>query len=459
MSTICTDFIHGLQYGDIPESARHTGRRLLLDTLGAAAAGSTTAASRILRDHAAAFHGAGAAGARLIFDGRRVAPQGAALAGAGTIDAVDAHDGHRLTKGHAGVTVLPALLAFTDEIAPCGGAEFLTRLVLGYEIATRAGIALHATVADYHTSGAWNALAAAAIGTRALALSPAQTAHALGIAEYYGPRSQMMRVIDHPTMLKDGSAMGAMSGVSAALLAAEGFTGAPALTVAGNDVADLWRDLGQRWRIEEHYVKAYPLCRWAQPAVEAVLALRREAGGDGLGAARIRRVTVHSFAEAVRLATRRPESTDAAQYSLPFPVAAALLRGRLGVAEIDGAGLTDPEVLALSEAMVLVEDPGYSRRFPAERWAHAEIELSDGRRLVSDPCVARGDPEAPLGDDVLTDKFHDLSAGILPPERGTALAAACWSIDRREGLGDFLEGVLEQPASRRTRTSCSNLLR
>src|SRR3546814_7494741 len=84
---------------------------------------------------------------------------------------------------------------------------------------------------------AWNALAAAAMGARALRLDPAQTAHALGIAEYYGPRSPMMRVIDHPTMLKDDSDMGAMSGVSAELLSAAGFTGAPADTEMGEAVA------------------------------------------------------------------------------------------------------------------------------------------------------------------------------------------------------------------------------
>src|SRR3546814_2709957 len=98
-------------------------------------------------------------------------PPAAALAGAGCIDALDAHDGHRLTKGHAGVTVVPALLAFCDEAARCNGAEFLTRLVLGYEVATRAGIALHATAADYHTSGAWNALAAAALDRKSTRLN------------------------------------------------------------------------------------------------------------------------------------------------------------------------------------------------------------------------------------------------------------------------------------------------
>jgi len=443
-------FIHDLRPGDIPERVRHAGRRLLLDTLGTAAAGSTTEASRILRDHAARFHAAGSgdAAARLLFDGRRVALPGAAMAGAGTIDAVDAHDGHRLTKGHAGVTVVPALLAFGDETAPCDGAELLTRLVLGYEIATRAGIALHATAADYHTSGAWNALAAAAIGARALDLSAEQTAHALGIAEYYGPRSPMMRVIDHPTMLKDGSTFGALSGTTAALLAAAGFTGAPAATMSDGAVTDLWNDLGARWRIEEQYVKAYPVCRWAQPAVEAVLALRR---AQAFAPQDIARVTIHSFTEAVRLATRRPQSTDAAQYSLPFPAAAALVHGRLGMAEIDGAGLQDPQVLALSEAMVLVEDPGYAARFPAERWAHAEIALKDGRVLRSEPCPARGDPEVPFSDAEMIAKFHELADPALGIARAGRLADACLAIDREADLHGFLELVLTAPDDTRER--------
>lgn len=433
------DFIHALRFADIPESARQAARRLLLDTLGCAAAGSLTAASRILRDHAAGHHGAGTTGARLLFDGRRVSAPGAALAGAGTIDAVDAHDGHRLTKGHAGVTVLPALLALTDEMAPCGGGEFLTRLVLGYEIATRAGIALHATVPDYHTSGAWNALAAAALGARALDLSHDATAHALGIAEYYGPRSQMMRVIDHPTMLKDGSTLGAMAGVSAALLAAEGFTGAPAVTVTAEAVAETWGDLGRRWRIEEQYIKAYPVCRWAQPAVEAVLSLKQ---AHDFAARDIVGVTVHSFTEAVRLATRRPATTDAAQYSLPFPVAAALLRGRLGLAEIDGPGLSDPEVLVLSEAMELVEEQDYCARFPAERWAHAVVDLADGRRLVSAPCPARGDPEAPFSDAEVETKFRELASPLLGDGLCGTLIAACRTIDGEGESRGLVDKVL-----------------
>src|SRR5881392_573109 len=78
--------------------------------------------------------------ARLLFDGRRAGIAGAAFAGATTIDALDAHDGHVLTKGHAGVALLPALLALIDAARPgetaakVDGREFVTCLVLGYEI-------------------------------------------------------------------------------------------------------------------------------------------------------------------------------------------------------------------------------------------------------------------------------------------------------------------------------------
>lgn len=134
--------------------------------------------------------------------------RGAALAGGQMIDSMDCHDGHVLCKGHVGVVVFPAMLALIggDYTADrVDGREFLTSLVLGYEIATRAGIALHNTVCDFHSSGAWNTLACAALGARLMRLDPHQTWHALGIAEYHGPRSQIMRVVDHPTMIKDGS--------------------------------------------------------------------------------------------------------------------------------------------------------------------------------------------------------------------------------------------------------------
>lgn len=382
---------------------RHA-KRCLLDLLGVAAGATQTSLADKARRYVTSQHGGNRP---LLFAPGHASPTGVALHGAWLIDALDAHDGQVLTKGHAGVALLPGLLAL-PEVERLSGLEFLGLLTLGYEIATRAGIALHNTACDYHTSGAWNALGVASIASKLLDLGHEQLHEALGIAEFYGPRSQMMRCIDHPTMLKDGSGWGAMAGVAAALLARDDFTGAPALTVTANEAQGIWADLGQRWYLFEQYFKAYPVCRWAQPAVEAILALR----SDISPAPRIERIEIHTFHEAKRLATRRPTTTEQAQYSLPWSVACAISRGTIDTHSIT-TDLEAASLHALCERVVIIEDTGYNARFPSERWAHARVQMSDGRWLESAPHEARGNPDAPLSDTELTAKYHALANPIL----------------------------------------------
>jgi 2-methylcitrate dehydratase PrpD len=409
-------FVRTMRFDALPAAVVHQAQRCLLDLIGVAAGGSRTSASSIINDYAASQMTSRNAEARLLFDGRRASRAGAAFAGASTIDALDAHDGHVLTKGHAGVAVLPALLAAIDGGAACDAREFLASLVLGYEIGTRAGIVLHASVADYHCSGAWNALACAAAAGRLLHLDDAQLREALGIAEYIGPRGQILRVCAHPTMLKDGSSWGAHAGVTAALLAGAGFTGAPAVTIESAEARGLWADLGRRWRIQEQYFKPYPVCRWAQPAIEAALALKRE---HRFAAGEVARVAIESFREAIDLGSqcRSPATTEDAQYSLPYGVAAALVFDGIGAAEVSASAVRDPRVTRLLDAMMLTEDAEFSRRFPAERWARVCVRLRDGRMLVSEPARARGNPENPLTDDELADKYRRLATPVLGAAR------------------------------------------
>ncbi len=450
MTQTLTAFIHDLHAADLPSDVIEQAQRCVLDLIGVAASGRQTKLSGIICDHVATHFSSPDQGARILFDGRRASPVGAALAGGMTIDSLDAHDGHVLTKGHAGAAVFPALLAYVDANPIMSGPEFLTRLVIGYEVATRAGIALHATACDYHTSGAWNALAAAAIGARSLGLSPAQTREALGIAEYHGPRSQMMRCIDHPTMVKDGSGWGAMGGVSAAYLAASGFTGAPALTIESPEVAELWNDLGSHWQIREQYFKRYAVCRWAQPAVEAALALQR---AHHLEVDAIEQIDVFSFHEAVRLASRRPGSTEAAQYSLPFPVAAAVVRGDLMAEDITNPTGCDPQILQLSDSMGLYESDAYNARFPAERWAHAVFRLKDGRTLQSEPHIALGNPENPLSDEDLTAKYQQLTEPALGQEGCDLLYDLTMALDRPSAeLSHFVNALVSPIHSRQAMT-------
>ena len=413
-------FLHDTTLADIPDDVQSFARRCLLDLVGVAAAGRTTQLSAIIHEHAAQHFGAGTKCAPLFFDGRMVSPAGSALALGMTIDSIDAHDGNKFTKGHTGCHQFPALLATMVAEGHDDPEEFLAALIVGYEIATRAGIALHETACDYHTSGAWGAVGVAGLVARVLGLDAATTFEAMGIAEYHGPRSQMMRVIDHPTMLKDGSGWGAMAGVSAGYLAADGFTGAPAVTLNDPAVDHLWSDLGTRWIIFEQYFKPHPVCRWAQPAVEAALTLRREHGFEGEDVAGVR---VETFHEAARLATALPATTEHAQYSLPFSVAAALSRGQLGAAEVTADALADPAIRDLSQRVTIVEDNDHNDAFPGRRFARVTVDLQDGRSFLSADTEPRGDPEDHLTDDEIRKKFAAFAHPVLGTERGGHIEA------------------------------------
>jgi 2-methylcitrate dehydratase PrpD len=273
--------------------------------------------------------------------------------------------------------------------------------------------------ADYHPSGAWNALGAAAVGARRRGLDTGATRHALGIAEYWGPRSPMMRVIDHPSMLKDGSTMGAFAGMVAVELAAGGFTGAPAATVE-LDGGGLWDDLGSRWHIAEQYFKPYPVCRWAQPAIHAAMTLRPQ-----FGDATVKSVRVETFHEAWRLSLRAPAGTDEAQYSLPFPLAAALVHGQVTMAQLDGPGLRDAAVLKLSHAIELSEDGSMSARFPGERVSRVIVELSDAQ---------------------LAKKFWSLAEPVVGPESSAAIEALVAGLGPGMPAGPLLDALLRGPA-------------
>lgn len=424
-------FILETCFEDLPKDVVRDAIRALIDTLGVAAAASQTQLSRIIHAHAASQFGGGRA--TLWQDGRKVSPAGAALANGMSIDSLDAHDGHKLTKGHVGCGVIPAAISVFENEGLSDPLEFLTTITIGYEIGTRAGIALHKSACDYHTSGAWIALATAAMTARSLGLDVEHTREALGIAEYHGPRSQMMRCIDYPTMVKDGSGWGAMAGVSAGYLARDGFTGAPAISMEAEDLGQIWGDLGKRWYIQEQYIKLYPVCRWAQPAVEAVLALVRL---HGITPGLVVGIDVETFHEAKCLAVV-PNNTEQAQYSLPFPVAAAIVRGTVGVAEVSEDGLNDPEIMHLARMVKVSDTDAYNAAFPARRFAKVHIMLSDGRKVSSETTEAQGDPENRLDDSIIAQKFDRLVVPMMGANYAQALRTCLTSLP----IGGDLEAL------------------
>lgn len=422
-------FAHDLTYADLPAEVLAILRRSFTDTMGVAAVGSTTPLSKIARRVAPMIFGAGSAGAaRVLMDGTAVSPAGAAMAGAFTIDSIDAHDGTTPCKGHAGSAVFPAMIAMAQATEqPIDGKRFAEILAVAYEVSYRAGLVQHATCPDYHTSGAWTAVGVAAAGAKLLGGNAEHIRQAAGIGEYHGPRSQMMRCIDHPTMLRDGVGWGAPSGVTAAYLAMEGFTGAPALTCEGEDGRAYWTDLGQGWRVVDHtHYKAYPCCRWAHPSVDAVSDMMKD---NALTHDMIEAVDIRTFHYATRLAGHEPQTQDEFAYSIAFPVAAMIVRGQVGIPELSQEALSDPDILRISRATNLIDDAEMTRISTDKRWAQVSLVLKDGRRIESAARTPRGDADMPLSDSEISTKFQSLSAPILGQQRADEIEGLSGQFD------------------------------
>lgn len=404
-----TEFASSLTWEDIPTGVQRQAKLCLLDTLGAGLAGKTMPLSRIIDNFVATHYGTGQAA---IWGHRRTTSvPGAALSNAAAVDALDIHDGHSLTRGHAGAAIVPAALATLPlQAEPVRLPELLTTITVGYEIAIRAGIALHASVPDYHASGAWNSLGCAAITARRLDLKRTAFLDSLGVAEYHGPRAQSNRVLTHPSMVKDGSAWGAMTGVSAALLAREGFTGAPASTVASPKLADHWSDLGSHWHLLDQYFKPDATCRLAQPATEAARFIKHQYSPQ---LDQINHIEVQTFAAALHLFQGPPTNTEQAQYNLTYPVAAAFVFDRLELAELIPPHIGNPDVRRLISKITIKADDEFTAVFPEKRLARIIVTLENGRRLKSIATESRWEAIAPPSENSLIEKFHRLSRQII----------------------------------------------
>ncbi|MGB3246071.1 MAG: MmgE/PrpD family protein [Sulfitobacter sp.] len=438
-------FIRSLPANDIPQATLERAGLLLLDTLGIAAAAAPMEAGVLARETAFRLYGTATPQdtAWMMFDGRTASLAGASFAAASQTDNLDGHDGFNPTKGHIGVAVVPALVSIAQHLPDLSGRDALAALVVGYEIAGRAGLALHASVADYHTSGAWNTLGVTALAARLRAANASQLREALGIAEYHGPRSQMMREIATPTMLHDGSGMGAMVGISALIMAEMGFTGAPAITVEGADIQNFWTDLGSVWITDQQYIKPYPICRWAHAPIDGALKLRTE---HCITHNEVAHIDIRSFANAVALFPGMPDTTSQAQYSLPFAVGSMIKHGTIGLDQISGEGLEDADVARLVTATHLSVQQNHEDRFPAGRWADITITLKDGRELHSGEINARGGPDSPFSADQIVEKYMTFASPVLGEMRAGLIRDACLSLATEAcNFGNLLAHLKEAP--------------
>ncbi len=427
------DFTLKTRWEDLPAIVQHQAKRCLLDTLGAMIAGTQTPVAGIMRKTALKQFGGDEA--TIMVTGEQVSAAGAALANGFAGNALDIDDGYRNIKGHPGACALPPVLAAAELADGCSGTQFLTALVIAYELGIRAGVIRHATYETYHSSGSWGAIAGSAAAGRVLGLSPKQLFNAMGAAEYHAPIAPMMKGIDRPSMGKDSIGWGCMVAVMSALMAREGFTGVCPLFDDAPDRS--WvENLGKQWEILNLYFKPYTACRWGQPAVAGALKIVRE---QKITPDQIQKIRVRTFEAATRLPNGHPQNTEAAQYNLAFPVAAMLLDGEVGPAQVLPPRLHDPDLLALLDRISTEIDPEFEAEFPAKAPAEVVIETTNGKIFCSGRMEALWEPPDTLPtDDELETKFRWLTRPVIGKVKAQLLIDQIWTAEQWASIEPFI---------------------
>ena len=408
--------VHRTTFSDLPSRTVTATRRDILDTLGATLGGSDAPGVAQMAGLARRWGGLEES-SLLVLGGKLPAPQ-AAMVNATMGHALDFDDTYdRGGQIHPGTSTLAASLAVAESVGGVSGRDFVLAVTLGLDVSCRLALAA-TTDRGWHRTATFGIFGATVAAGKLLGLSVEQLNHALGIA--YSQAAGNRQCIADGALTKRFQAGQAASGaVMAVMLAREGFSGArdvfggrygffPMYQPEGYDLAAITDSLGAQFRGDELSFKSYPCGRGTHAIIDAALDLHQDLGLTDLagGGSEIAKVTVTANAAtyhdqlAPQAKRRRPTQVVEAQFSLPFLVAAALVRGRVGISEV--AGVEDPQVLGLSEAI-----QGALRRDAQAGWARLEVRLTNGRTAARETTGPSGSPDRPLSDDQLEAKFRD----------------------------------------------------
>ena len=421
------------QTAKLPKEVIHHAKRAVIDWYASLLPGSRIPPATLLEEALAdeLDHGR----ARLA-SGRRATVRAAALINGAASHAVEFDDIWRDAVYHPASPVISATLAAAQSQGATG-ERFLRGVIVGYEVSTRIGDAVMPShYRFWHTTGTVGTFGAAAAVATLLGCNREQFVHALGNAGTFAAglqqafRSQAMSKPLHGGHAAEAGALAALAaarGVTGVADILEGEVGFGAAMSVNPDWSQATRGLGLDYHITRVTFKNHGCCGHNFAALDAALTLKRE---HGFSHRDIRKVRIATYQGGLDIVDNpRPEGDYQAKFSIQYTVAHALVHGSVRLNAFAPQRLGDPDVRALMQKIECVADAGLSKAFPRQRAARVEIELADGRRLEHFQPTRKGDPELPLSDAELDDKFLELTAPVVGEAKARGLLKRLWSLE------------------------------
>jgi 2-methylcitrate dehydratase PrpD len=439
------EFATSLRLSDVPADVVARAKSIVLDGLGCGLFGANLKWTEILSGVIRKLEPHG--GVASIWGRRESASAtSAALVNGTMVQGYELDDANPATM-HSCAAVLPAVFAAVEYVGAdkIDGERLLTAIIAGFEVGPRVGLCINGNqmlVNGWHTPGIIAPFPAALSAAIILGLDTDQTYHALGIA---GAQSSGIMAAQFGSMVKRMlSAKGSQSGLYAALLAADGFTGIEDVFEAkyggfcttftqspdSFDLEQLTDGLGERWETMRIAIKRHACVGTNLSTLDALEDLVAE---TGLKAADVEHITVALTESAIAHSYWTPYipgDLTAAQMHLGFCVAMKLIDGEVFVDQMVEANVGRPDLVEFAARLSVVRDLEREKRGrPFARGAVVEVALKDGRTLTKTVDYYLGSYLRPMTDEQMAAKYRRLAAKTLPEAYVTEIELAVRSIE------------------------------
>jgi 2-methylcitrate dehydratase PrpD len=333
------------------------------------------------------------------------------------------------------------------------GKELITAIALGGDFMARLGLASkpgsNALSAGWHPTTLFGFLGAAAIAGRIMGLDEEKMINALGLA-YHQCGGAGSGVGDGALAKRMGPGLAAKAGITSALMAERGITGERDplegrtglfKTYMGGDYDPkiLTADLGKKFEGVNIGNKPYPCCGLTHACIDAALALiaRHDIKVD-----RIKDITVYGGQSVYGLSQppeikKAPRTIIDAQFSVPWVVATALVRGKVTVDDFTDESIKRPEILKLAQKINTRLEPAMNRHGVGP--GGVTITMQDGTEYTEEVEHCLGSVERPMNFEDVTKKFRECAACSIKPLPADTVDKVIGMVGRLEKLNDATE--------------------
>jgi 2-methylcitrate dehydratase len=429
----------------------HT-KALILDSIGCAlAAADEPAFARAERVFAQL---GGNPDCAVIGSSRRVnLPQAVLLNGIliRSLDLNDAYIGPG-QMGHPSDNIAVALSV--GEKFNASGLDLIASVALGYEIYCRMQDIIPLRGSWDHTTA--SALAAPLIAGRLMGLNAEQLAHAAALSATHGNTLAVVRTGQLANSKASANAMVASQAVLCSLFAAEGMTGPLGVIehprglstgmLAGAKLDLLAQPIGERYRIMNSAIKAYPCIGTAQTMVAAVLQAR---AGIADPAREVQRVEVAMAdipivsAQVADQERRYPTSRESADHSFYYLAAAALADGKISEAQFTPGRWLEPEMREAMARVSIHTDAGLNKYTPGSYPAAVKLVLQTGESREVEVVFPKGHPNNRMSRAEIEAKFRACARGKVPPARQEKIIGKAQELEKLASAAELMKDLAE----------------